>query len=86
VSGRQGILRKDLQLALARWERDHWHGDACNIAALYVELGDKDDAFAWIDKAIELRSTMLIWIYPGDPLLRSDPRFAEVKRRMGVQN
>jgi TolB-like protein/Tfp pilus assembly protein PilF len=86
VSGRQGILQKDLQAALARWEKDHWHADAFNIAMLYVSLGDKDHAFAWIDKLIELRSTWLIWIYPGDPLLRSDPRFAEVKRKMGVQN
>jgi eukaryotic-like serine/threonine-protein kinase len=84
VSGRKGIVQKDLQAALARWEKDHWHTDAFDVFGAYLELGDKDQAFAWIDKLIELRSTWLIWIYPGDPLLRDDPRFAEVKRKMGV--
>jgi serine/threonine protein kinase/tetratricopeptide (TPR) repeat protein len=85
VSGRKGIVQKDLQASLASWEKDHWHTDAFYIAMAYVELGDKDQAFAWIDKLIELRCTWLIWIYPGDPLLRNDPRFAEAKRKMGVQ-
>jgi serine/threonine protein kinase/tetratricopeptide (TPR) repeat protein len=85
IAGRKGIVQNDLQASLANWEKDHWHADAFFVAMAYVELGDKDKAFAWIDKLIELRSTWLIWIYPGDPLLRDDPRFAEVKRKMGVQ-
>ena len=86
LSGRNGILKKDLQEALARWEKDHWHADASEIMWLYAKLGDMDKAFAWIDKCIELRSTVLIWIYIGDQLFQHDPRFAEVKRKMGVQN
>jgi len=85
ISGRKGIVQNDLKASLANWEKDHWHTDAFFVAMAYVELGDKDQAFAWIDKLIELRSTWLIWIYPGAPLLRDDPRFAEVKRKMGVQ-
>jgi len=85
ISGRKGIVQNDLQASLANWEKDHWHTDAFFIAMAYVELGDKDQSFAWIDKLIELRSTWLIWIYPGPSLLRDDPRFAEVKRKMGVQ-
>jgi hypothetical protein len=85
-SGHEGVLRKDLKAALARWEKDHWHNDAWNIAMIYTELGKMDEAFAWIDKAIVLRSGMLIWLYVGDHPLRSDPRFAEVKRKMGIQN
>jgi serine/threonine protein kinase/tetratricopeptide (TPR) repeat protein len=85
VSGRKGVVQKDLQAALARWEKDHWHSDAFDVFSAYLELGDKDKAFAWIDKLIELRSTWLIWIYPGAPLLRDDPRFEVVKRKMGVQ-
>jgi tetratricopeptide (TPR) repeat protein len=85
VSGRKGVVQKDLQAALARWEKDHWHSDAFDVYSAYLELGDKDKAFAWIDELIELRSTWLIWIYPGAPLLRDDPRFEEVKRKMGVQ-
>lgn len=25
--GRKGVLRKDLQAKLQRWEKDHWHRD-----------------------------------------------------------
>src|SRR5450631_1706207 len=82
--GERGIVERDLKSALARWERDHWHGDAFEVANEYANLGDKDQAFAWIDKLIELRSTWLIWIYPEGHPFSSDPRFAEVKRKMGV--
>jgi len=86
VSGRRGVLLKDQQIARARWEKDHWHFDAFEIAMRYADLGDRDQAFAWIDKAIELRSTTLFWLYVGDNPLRSDHRFAEVKCKMGVRN
>jgi TolB-like protein/DNA-binding winged helix-turn-helix (wHTH) protein len=86
VSGRSGVLLKDQQVALARWEKDHWHRDAYEIAMRYCELGDLDQAFAWIDKAIQLRSTVLFWLYIGDNRLQHDPRFAEVKRKMGIKN
>jgi hypothetical protein len=81
-----GVVQMDLKAELAKWGKDHWHNDAFQIAMLYTELGKKDEAFAWIDKAIQLRSGMLIWLYVGDHPLRSDPRFAEVKRKMGIRN
>ena len=55
------------------------------MATLYVGLGDKDQAFAWLEKAYEERSGGLIWL-GVDPRLdsvRSDPRFAEFVRRIG---
>lgn len=82
--GKKGVLNKDLQAELAGWKKDHWHVDACKIAMDYAEIGNKDEAFAWIDKAIQLRSGMLIWLYVGDNPLRSDPRFQDVKHRMGI--
>jgi TolB-like protein/DNA-binding winged helix-turn-helix (wHTH) protein/Tfp pilus assembly protein PilF len=85
-SGHKGILEMNLQESLARWDKDHWHTDATGIAFLYANLGDMDSALAWIDKCIELRSTILMWIYVGDNPFQHDPRFAEVKRKMGVQN
>jgi TolB-like protein/DNA-binding winged helix-turn-helix (wHTH) protein len=85
-SGRKGITMMDLQDALARWDKDHWHADAFSIAMLYAELGDLDKAFAWINKSIELHSTTLIWTFVGNNPLQHDPRFAEVKRKMGVHN
>jgi TolB-like protein/DNA-binding winged helix-turn-helix (wHTH) protein len=83
-SGRKGVLQRDIQSAQKRWEKDHWHNDAFNLASLYAELGDMDTSFKWIDKCVDLHSTALIWIYIGDTAWRKDPRFAEVQREMGV--
>jgi eukaryotic-like serine/threonine-protein kinase len=84
-SGRKGVLQQDLQDLLKRWDKDHWHTDAYFIAMVYAGLDDLDHAFAWIDRAIELKSTWLMWLYIDDNPLRHDPRFAEVKRKMGVR-
>jgi len=60
------------------------------IAQLYARLGDKDHAFAWLNQCIELRSTMM-YLIDSDPrgafaTLRSDPRFAGIKRKMGMSS
>ncbi|MFY9802105.1 MAG: protein kinase [Candidatus Acidiferrales bacterium] len=57
-----------------------------NIALLYVGLGDKDQAFQWLDKAYEERSVRLINIavHPRFAILRSDPRFAQLVHRIGL--
>jgi len=58
--------------------------EAWPIGLTYVALGDKDEAFAWMDKAYEERSAWLLslgvnpWVDP----LRSDPRFDELVRRV----
>ena len=83
-SGRKGVLQREVNLALQRWEKSHWHNDAFVVAQLYAELGDMDSSFKWVEKCVELRSTVLIWIYVGDTAWRKDPRFAEVQRKMGV--
>jgi len=56
------------------------------IALAYVGLGDKDQAFAWLDRACEEYSAWLFFA-KVDPVLdplRSDPRFQEVLRRQGL--
>jgi hypothetical protein len=78
------VLRKDLKNQLVSWDKTHEHTDAYFIAMTYADLGDLDQAFAWLDKAIQLRSTWLFWIYTSDTPLQRDPRFADVKRKMGV--
>ena len=83
-SGRKAVVQRDLSQMLKRWDKDHWHNDAFIIATLYRDLGDMDNSFRWIDKCVELRSTVLIWIYVGETAWRKDPRFAEVQRKMGV--
>ena len=49
-------------------------------------LGEKDKAFEWLGKVYEERDGMLIWLkvdHGCDPL-RSDPRFADLVRRVGL--
>jgi len=56
------------------------------FARIYTGLGDKDQAFAWLEKAYEERATPLYWL-KVDPIwdpLRSDPRFNDLLRRIGL--
>ncbi|MGB2888047.1 MAG: protein kinase [Candidatus Acidiferrales bacterium] len=82
AAGPKGVLRKDVKDTLASWDKDHWHNDAYSLADEYAELGDNDRAFFWMNKAADVRSTMLFWVYVYHPQLLSDPRFDEVKRKM----
>jgi eukaryotic-like serine/threonine-protein kinase len=56
------------------------------VALVHAALGDKDQAFAWLEKGVEERTHWLVWLKRDvrwEPL-RSDPRFAEVIRRVGL--
>ncbi|HEY3173895.1 MAG TPA: protein kinase [Thermoanaerobaculia bacterium] len=54
-------------------------------ALIYAGLGDRDQAFEWLEKAFQERSTVLAYLRMDPRLapLRSDPRFAELLRRTG---
>ena len=56
------------------------------IALAYVGLGDKDNAFRWLDKTLEERAGPFNELN-ADPMfdpLRADPRFPTLLRRMGL--
>ncbi|MFY9610461.1 MAG: protein kinase [Blastocatellia bacterium] len=56
-------------------------------AAVYAGLGDRDQAFAWLEKGFEARNATLVFVVfdlTFDPL-RSDPRYADLLRRMGLR-
>jgi len=59
---------------------------ACLIAALHVSLGDKEQAFAWLDKAFQERDVLLLTLNIESHLdpLRSDRRFQDLVRRVGL--
>jgi len=60
---------------------------AYHIAAIYVALKDKDQAFIWLEKAFQDRADWMVNL-KVDPLfesLRSDPRFTDILRRMKLQ-
>jgi DNA-binding winged helix-turn-helix (wHTH) protein/Tfp pilus assembly protein PilF len=56
------------------------------VARLYLDLGDKDRAFEWLDKALSERDSNLLLLRSDrswDPL-RNDPRFATLAGRVGI--
>ena len=53
---------------------------------LYAGMGDKDQAFIWLEKAFGERADLLTWV-GVEPMLdgiRSDPRFHNLLRRIGL--
>ena len=60
--------------------------DAFLVAQIYMHLDDRDNAFAWLDKAVTERSTEMVWIKvePKCDRLHSDPRFAKILQRMNL--
>ena len=58
-----------------------------NFAIIYTGLGDNDRAFEWLEKGCEQR-TPLVYRLKSRPMfdsLRSDPRYAELLRKMGLK-
>ena len=58
------------------------------FAFIYADLGEKEQAFEWLEKAYQEHSSTLVHL--GDGMvctcdaLRSDPRFADLLRRIGL--
>ena len=57
-----------------------------NIAFIYANLGDNDKAFYWLNRAFDERESRLgnMKSSPNFDPLRSDPRFAELMKRVGL--
>ncbi|MGH9959924.1 MAG: hypothetical protein ACREBC_22845, partial [Pyrinomonadaceae bacterium] len=57
-----------------------------SVAAVHMGLGDKEQAFAWLEKDLQARSGDLVRIrwYPPFDSLRSELRFQDLLKRMGV--
>ena len=58
---------------------------AFDMAEIYAQLGEKDQAFAWLERSYEERYHMMMYLQVAPNLdpLRSDPRFADLLRRVG---
>ena len=52
----------------------------------YVGLRDRDQTFFWLERGISERSTIVqyLTVHPGFDFIRSDPRFADLVRRVGL--
>jgi serine/threonine protein kinase/tetratricopeptide (TPR) repeat protein len=58
-----------------------------SVAIIYAGLGEKDKVFEWLDRAYQERSYFLAVYLPTDSRLDSlhtDPRFIDLKRRVGL--
>jgi hypothetical protein len=54
------------------------------IRALVAQLGDNDQAMIWLEKAYEARFNPSILLRPAWDPLRSDARFKDLRRRIGL--
>ena len=84
VSGRRADALK-----IAKELKDlssHAYVDFYQVAAIYAGLGDKDEAFRLLEKGFEEHSAAMPYLavdlfWYG---MRSDPRYADLLRRMGL--
>jgi hypothetical protein len=59
---------------------------APSMAIAYAGLGEKDQAFAWLEKGYEEHAFQMQWltVEPRWDSLRSDPRFKDLVKRIGL--
>jgi eukaryotic-like serine/threonine-protein kinase len=83
VSGKNDEARKILDELKELSEREYV-SPFC-LALIYAGLGEKDQALEWLEKAYQKRVAFLIYLgrQPQFDVLRSDPRFADLLRRLG---
>ena len=80
----KGALAKGIDARQAQRKTGYY--SAYMIATLYADLGDKDQAFQWLNTAYHERDSWLEGLKTDfllDPL-RSDPRFTELVRKVGL--
>ena len=84
LSGNLNEARKTL--AELKTLRQEHYVQPVAIALVHAGLGEKDEAFAWLDKAHEEHAQWLseIKVDPAFDPLRSDVRFADLLKRVGL--
>jgi TolB-like protein/DNA-binding winged helix-turn-helix (wHTH) protein/Flp pilus assembly protein TadD len=60
------------------------YSNASEIAVIYVSLGDTDQAMNWLEKGYDERFNPGVLLRPGFDPLRSDLRFQNLVRRIGL--
>jgi hypothetical protein len=79
-------LRKAIEVSIEQRKEKSGYVSPYNIAQFYADLGDKDHAFEGLNTAYQEHDIALIGIrtyFTLDPL-RSDPRYAELIRKIGL--
>ena len=87
VAGRAPEARKVLEELHPLRKRGRYVS-AYYIATIYAGLGEKDQAWAWLEKSYEERASWLSNQFKFDPRfdsLRADPRYHDLLRRMRLE-
>jgi hypothetical protein len=84
LAGWKGALTKGIEIRQA--QRKTGYSSAYIIAQLYSDLGNKDQAFKWLDTAYQERDFNLIGLNTNFLLdsIRSDPRFTDLVHKVGL--
>lgn len=82
VSGRRNEAIKILDDLKKR--SNHGFPTAPEIALVYVGLNENDQAIASLERAYKERFNPTILFRPAFDVLRSDPRFQDLERRIGL--
>ena len=84
-SGYRGSIKS--VIALEQEQAKRIYTDPAWIAGQYAFLGEKDQAFVWLEKAHTEKSGFLSFnlkCFPSFDSLRSDPRYADLLKRIGL--
>jgi len=56
------------------------------VAMTYLALGERDAAWEWLERAVTERAHWLVFLDVDSRFdgFRDDPRFAELRRRVGI--
>jgi hypothetical protein len=84
ISGNKNGARR--ALAELQGIAQHQYVPSLYFAGIYVGLGEKDEAFKWLEKAYQERHDRLVYL-GVDPMadpLRSDARFHELMKKVGL--
>jgi len=82
ISGMTGVWK--WQLERLEEKSKQVYVDPYDVARIYADLGERDQAFQWLEKAYEDRAPELVELKNTHAFhpLRSDPRFQDLLRRM----
>ena len=83
------IGNRDDAIAIARQLETSFgkgEADGRDVAVVYAGLGENDKVFEWLEKDFQSRNTSLLELRMEVPFvpLRSDPRFKDLLKRMGL--
>jgi tetratricopeptide (TPR) repeat protein len=82
--GLKSALRKGIEVSVAQHKTGY--SSSYTIARMHAQLGGKDQAFQWLNTALQEHDEDLLGLktdYALDPI-RSDPRFTELVRKVGL--